>query len=287
LSSEQARKGHVFRDLHFAKGIFVMPNAWNAGSACILEAAGFSAIGTTSAGIAFCLGLPDYEGVLTRDAALEETQRIAGAVAVPVSADAENGYGHTPEEVAETIRRVADAGAVGASIEDYSADYDSGLYARDHSVARIKAARAAADSLGFTFTLTARAECYLVDHPKPFAESVIRANAYRAAGADCLYVPGVRDADTIGALVKEIDGPVNVVMGLAGIPLTVAELEALGVKRVSIGGSLTRATFGLIRRAAEEIRHDGTFEYAADQVPDAELCRFFSNRVQGSNRSKT
>ena len=287
MNDEQVRKSRAFRDLHSAEGIFVMPNAWNAGSACMLEAAGFPAIGTTSAGIAFCLGLPDYEGVLTRDAALEEARRIASAVTVPISVDAENGYGHEPDEVGETIRRVAETGAVGASIEDFAASYGTGLYERGHSIERIKAARAAANPLGFTFTLTAIAECYLVDHPNPFEESVIRANAYREAGADCLFVPGVKDAGTIAALVKEIDGPVNVVMGLAGNPLTVAQLEDLGVKRVSIGGSLTRATFGLIRRAAEELHKDGTFNFAGDQVPDGELCRFFSGRIKKPERSST
>lgn len=280
MSEEQVQKGRAFLALHQADGIFVMPNAWNAGSACMLEAAGFSAIGTTSAGIAFCLGLPDYEGNLTRDAALEETHRIARAVEVPVSADAENGYGHEPEDVAESIRRFASAGAVGASIEDFSANYGKDLYERKYSVERIEAARVSADALGFSFTLTARAECYLVGHPNAFEESVIRANLYRDAGADCLFVPGVKDPDTIAALVREIDGPLNVVMGLVGNSLTVTQLEDLGVKRISIGGSLARATFGLIRRAADELRREGTFKFADEQIPDDELCRFFSERLK-------
>ena len=271
--------GKAFKDLHSAEGIFVMPNAWNAGGACMLEAAGFPAVGTTSAGIAFSLGLPDYEGALDRESALEETRRIAGAIRIPVSVDAENGYGHTPEEVADTIRRVADTGAVGASIEDYSPACGSGgLYERGLAVERIEAAVAAAASLPFPFTLTARAECYLVGHPDPFAESVARSTAYRDAGADCLYVPGITDAQTIGQFVREVDAPINVVMGLAGSPMTVNQLEDLGVKRVSIGGSLARATFGLIRRAAAEIREHGTFAYAQEQVPDPELCRFFASR---------
>ena len=280
MNDAQRRKGQAFNDLHSAEGIFVMPNAWNAGSACMLEAAGFPAVGTTSAGIAFCLGLPDYEGELTREAALDETRRIADAIRIPVSVDAENGYGHTPEEVAETIRLVAGTGAVGASIEDFSSACGTGdLYDRNLAVARIEAAVATAASLPFPFTLTARAECYLVGHPNPFGESVARANAYRDAGADCLYVPGITDAETIGRLVKEVDAPVNVVMGLAGSPLSVGELEDLGVKRVSIGGSLARATFGLIRRAAAEVLENGTFTYAKEQVPDAELCRFFASRL--------
>jgi len=279
MNEAQQARGVEFRNLHSADGIFVMPNAWNAGSACMLEAAGFPAVGTTSAGISFCLGLPDYEGALTRDAALEETHRIASAVRIPVSVDAENGYGHTPEEVAETIRRVADTGAVGASIEDYAAAYGTGdLYDRHLAVERVEAAVAAAASLPFPFTLTARAECYLIGHSNQFAESVARATSYRNAGADCLYVPGITDAEAIGQLVKEVDAPVNVVMGLAGSPMSVNQLEDLGVKRVSIGGSLARATFGLIRRAAAEIRDYGTFTYSEEQVPDSELCRFFAGR---------
>ena len=146
------------------------------------------------------------------------------------------------------------------------------------SAERIEAAAAAAEALPLPFTVTARAECYLVGHPAPFEESVARALSYRDAGADCLYVPGLADPETIGRLVKEVDAPINVVMGLAGGLLSVNQLEDLGVKRVSIGGSLARATFGLIRRAAEEIRDRGTFTYAEGQVPDAELCRFFAGR---------
>ena len=281
MPKEQDNKGAAFRDLHSAEGVFVMPNAWNAGSASMLEAAGFSAVGTTSAGISFCLGLPDYEGALTAEAALEETGRIASAVRIPVSMDAENGYGHTPEEVAATIHRVAATGAVGASIEDYASSYGTGsLYDRGLARERIEAAVAAAASLPFPFTLTARAECYLVGHPDPFEESVARAISYREAGADCLYVPGITDPETIGQLVREVDAPINVVMGLAGSPMSVAQLEDLGVKRISIGGSLARATFGLIRRAAAEIRDHGTFTYAAEQVPDSELCQFFADRLE-------
>ncbi len=279
MSGAQTTKGQAFRDLHSADGIFVMPNAWNAGSALMLQAAGFPAVGTSSAGIAFGLGFPDYEGVLTRQAALEETARIAGALRIPVSMDAENGYGHTPEEVAETIRLAAETGVAGASIEDYAAAYGTGdLYDRALSVERIEAAATAAASLPFPFTLTARAECYLMGHPNPFEESVTRVNLYREAGADCLYVPGVKDPETIGRLVKEVDGPVNVVMGLAGSPMSVSQLEDLGVKRVSIGGSLARATFGLIRRAAEEMRDRGTFTYSEEQVPNGQLCRFFDEQ---------
>ena len=277
MKSDQFRKGQIFKQLHLADEIFVMPNAWNAGSARMLAAEGFSAIGTTSAGIAYGLGIPDYEGVLSRDDALDEAQRIVSSINLAVSVDAENGYGHDPETVAETIRLVAKIGAVGANIEDYAATNNHQLYDMDLAVERIKAARAAADSQNFPFTLTARAECYLIGHPDPFSESVKRANAYREAGADCLFVPGVKDVHTIGALVKEVDGPINVVMGLVGEPISVAQLADLGVRRVSIGGSLARATFGLIRQAAREIQQRGSFGYAKQQIPDGELCEFFSS----------
>ena len=182
--------------------------------------------------------------------------------------------------VADTIGLFSEAGVVGVSIEDFAASYGTGaLYERDLAVERVRAAKAAADGVGFPVTLTARAECYLINHPDAFAESVWRANAYREAGADCLYVPGVTDAETIEALVREVDGPLNVVMGLSGSPLTVRQLEDLGVKRISIGGSLARATFGVIQRAAREMRDEGTFGYAAEQVPDSELCAFFTGRL--------
>ncbi len=287
MDQNQFHEGTRFRDLHLAEETFVMPNAWNAGSACLLEAAGFDAIGTTNAGIAYSRALPDYEGALSRDAALGETRNITAAVDLPVSADAENGYGHQPDEVAESIRLFADAGAVGAGIEDYAASFGGALYDRELAMARIRAAREAADALDFPFTLTARAECYLVGHPDPFDEAVTRANLYREAGADCLFVPGVADAATIGALVREIDGPLNVVMGLSGSPLNLAELADLGVTRVSIGGSLARATFGLIQRAANEIRQQGTFTYAGEQIPDASLCRFFTGRLSGPAEDDT
>ncbi|MFT5657902.1 MAG: 2-methylisocitrate lyase-like PEP mutase family enzyme [Gammaproteobacteria bacterium] len=278
MNHEQYRKGKAFKELHQVEQIFVMPNAWNVGSARMLAAEGFVAIGTTSAGIAFGLGLPDYEGALSRDDALDEASRIAKAINVPVSVDAENGYGRAPEIVAETIRLVAASGAVGASIEDYAATNNHALYDLDLAVQRIRAARIAADALEFPFTLTARAECHLIGHPDPFAESVRRANAYREAGADCLFVPGVKDEKTIAALVQQIDGPINVVMGLSGNPLSVAQLADLGVRRVSIGGSLARASFGLIRRAAQEIQQQGTFGYAEQQIPDGELNVFFTKK---------
>ena len=184
----QIELGRRFRRLH-EDGTFLMPNAWDTGSALLLETAGFEALGTTSAGIAYSLGKADATGALAIDEALDETARIAGAVSVPVNVDAENGYGDDPEAVAECIRRCIHAGAVGAGIEDYTQDPAHPLYERTLAVERIRAAREAADASGVPFVLTARAECYLYRVPGAFAESVARSNLYREAGADCLYTP--------------------------------------------------------------------------------------------------
>lgn len=273
---EQKPKGRIFRALHTAPGVVLMPNAWDAGSARMLAAAGFSAIGTTSAGIAFSHGVPDYDGRVTRPEMLDCVGRIAAAVDLPVSADLEAGYGIAPQDVAQTIALFIQAGVVGGNIEDYSGDAHCPLFDAVLASERIGAARQAADSSGLPFTLTARTDCYLAGVDDPFSEAVRRSNLYREAGADCLFVPGIRDAATIAALVREVDGPLSVVMGLAGASLNVAELAALGVKRISIGGSLARATFGLIRRAAQEMREQGSFTFADQQIPDNELCRFFA-----------
>lgn len=277
MTTSIAAKAQAFRELHEAPGIFLMPNAWNAGSARLLAEAGFAAIGTTSAGMAYCLGRPDQEARLGRAETMAELGRIAAAVELPVSADLENGYGHAPEDAAETIRQAIAAGAVGGSIEDYSGDSAIGLYDPALAAERIRAAREAADASAIAFTLTGRAECYLAGHPDPFPESVKRANLYREAGAHCLYVPGVRDAATIAALVREIEGPLNVVVGLAGEPLSLDQLGELRVKRISLGGSLMRASYATVRRAAEEMRRSGSFNFTRDAIPDAEMCALMSD----------
>lgn len=273
----QIELGRRFRRLH-EEGTFLMPNAWDTGSALLLEAAGFAALGTTSAGIAYSLGKPDAAGALTIDEALDETARIAGAVSVPVNVDAENGYGESPEAVAECIRRCIEAGAVGAGIEDYTQDPGRPLYDRALAVERIRAAREAADASGVPFVLTARAECHLYRVPDAFAESVARSNLYREAGADCLYTPGVRDRDEVAALVREVDGPMNFVVGRGMADYTLEELGELGIRRVSIGGSLHRATFALAERAAAEMKLMGRFTWAADQLDAADFDRLFAER---------
>ena len=276
----QIELGRRFRRLHEA-GTFVMPNAWNAGSALLLEAAGFEAIGTTSAGIAYSLGKVDAAGALSIDEALEETARITGAISLPVNVDAENGYGESPEAVAECIRRCIDAGAVGAGIEDYTWDPARPFYDRALAAERIRAAREAADASGVPFVLTARADCYLYGLPGAFSESVARSNLYREAGADCLYTPGVRDREEIAALVRAIDGPMNFVVGKGTADCTVEELGALGIRRISIGGSLLRATFALAERAAREMREQGRFTWAAEQLGIPDFDRLFENRRGG------
>ncbi len=278
MALNQREKARRFLALHGEPGAFVMPNAWDAGSALLLAAEGFPAVATTSAGVAFARGLPDYQDRIDRDEMLAVCRAIADAVDLPVSGDLEAGYGEAPEAVAETIRRSVAAGLVGGSIEDHSGDPDRPLYDRVLAVERIRAAKEAAAASGIPYVLTARAECYLVGHPDPLAESIARCNLYREAGADCLYAAGVSDPEEIATLAREIDGPLNVVMGLAGAALTVRQLADLGVKRISVGGSLARLALGALRRAAREIAKDGRFTYAAEAIPDAELTAFFSGR---------
>lgn len=220
----QLQRGRRFQQLHTTDSIFLMPNAWDVGSALMLASCGFSAIATTSAGVAFSLGFPDQEAAVNRETMLDRVGSIAVASPLPVSADLQSGYGVNPEQVGETITAAIRAGVVGANIEDYSGHPAQALFDRQHAVARVRAARRAADASGVPFVLTARTDAYLKGASHPFAEAVERCNAYREAGADCLFVPGASDSKTIEALVREIHGPVTVVMGLTGSPLTVSQL---------------------------------------------------------------
>ena len=281
MAKDLKTKAQAFLDLHAAPGAFIMPNAWDAGSARLLAAAGFPALGTTSAGIAFAMGLPDYEDRISRAVMLEACAAIAAAVDLPVSGDLEAGYGTTPEEVGETMGLAIEAGLAGGSLEDHLAGGAHELYDMEAAAERVAAAREAIDASGFPFVLTARAECYLVGHPDPFAESVRRLNRYREAGADCLYAPGQRSAEDMARLVREVDGPVNVVMGLKGATFTVAELAAIGVKRISVGGSLARVSLAAVKAAAEEMAGPGSFTYAASAIPDGELNAFMAGEEGG------
>lgn len=271
-----------FHDLHTQPGCFLMPNAWDIGSARMLEVAGFAALATTSAGIAFSQGRPDHAFCNTaarveREPMLARIAEIAAAVSLPVNADLEAGYGDSPEAVGVTLRLAIESGAAGGNIEDYTGERDTALFDLQAACERIRAAREAIAASGVPFVLVARTDAFLVGHAQPFAEAVRRANAYHEAGADCLFVPGPSDAQTIGALVKELRGPLSIVMGLTGNSLNVRQLAELGVRRISIGASLARAVYRMIRDAAQEMRVDGTFNYAAAQLPQDELNRIFES----------
>lgn len=262
-------------ELH-RQGCFVLPNAWDVGSARILESVGFAAIATTSAGVAFSLGRPDHGYAAAadrvgRDVMIRRVGEIAAAVSVPVSADLENGYGEEPATVAETIALAAAAGAAGGNIEDFTGARDRPLYDISLAVERIAAARAAAPA---SFVLVGRTDGLLTG--QSVDECVKRANAYLAAGADCAFVPGAADAATIGRLAREIDGPLNVVMGLAASDLTLEDLAALGVRRISVGGSIARAMYRHLLDAAQELANQGTFTYARNQIPQATLNELFT-----------
>ncbi len=282
MSPTMLEKATRFKELHERDEIFVMPNAWNAGSARFLAAQGFAAIATTSGGVNYSRGRQDYVYEVPAAEMLDEYRQIAEAVDVPVSGDLENGYGEDLETVAETIRQSALCGMVGGSIEDWTGDAAQPLYETSQAVERIAAARAAADACGFPYTLTGRCEIYSFDLPKRFCEAVRRANLYADAGADCIFVPGLNDPDDLRRLVREVDVPISVVAGLGEVvsgegdpQLSVAQLADIGVRRISTGGSLARACFGLLQRAARELAEEGTFSYTRDAIPDPEINAFF------------
>ena len=272
---DQEALGRAFRALHERPRIFAIPNPWDAGSAKMLEALGFEALATTSAGFAFSLGKPDAEGAVSRDETLANVRAIVTATSLPVSADLENGFGDDPATCAQTIRLGADAGLVGGSIEDATGRADAPIYPFDHAVERVRAAVAAARSLPFPFVLCARAENFL--HGKrDLPDTLRRLVAFADAGADLLYAPGLRSREEIGEVVRAVaPKPVNVVMGLAGVAMSLAELEDLGVRRVSVGSSLARAAYSAFLRAAREIASEGTFTFAEQAVPFAQMNAMF------------
>lgn len=265
-------RGRAFRALHERERAFIIPNPWNSGTARLLAGMGFEALATTSAGYAFSAGQRD--NTVDRREMMIHLTVMAAATELPVSADLENGYGDSPEIVAETIRLAAAAGLVGGSIEDMSRETGHTIYGREHAVERIRAAAEAARALPFPFTLTARAENYLVGR-RDLKDTIGRLQAYREAGADVLYAPGLTGKDDIAAVVKSVDRPVNVLMGLQGVPLNLAELSELGVKRVSVGSALARAALGAFLRAAREMREGGTFSFAEEAVSYREIGGLF------------
>ncbi len=274
-----AARGRAFLDLHQADRGFVMPNAWDAGSAVLLASEGFAAIGTTSAGIAFSLGKPDYNVhdaamAVSRDEMLAAIRRIAAALAIPVNADLEAGYGDTPEEVGRTVRAAIAAGAAGCNIEDADSEHGA-LFDEDIAAARIAAARAAITASGSTFVLTARTDVFQFGGEGAMQAAIRRGNRYLEAGADCVFAPGVTDVARAGTLVREIKGPINLVVGLNEAGANARALIDAGVQRISVGGSIARSALGLVRRSARELRDHGTVTYAEQQIPQGELNALF------------
>jgi len=275
LSTSQAVKASALQSLHNSPGIFVIPNPWDAGSAKILAHLGFKALATTSAGLSFSIGKPDGDGLVTREEALENVRIIAASTALPVSADMENGYGDAPASCAEAVLLTSKAGAVGCSIEDATGRREDPIYPFELAVERIKAAVQAARSLPFPFALTARAENLIHGRPD-LPDTIRRLVAYAEAGADVLFAPGLTTHEEIAAIVKAVaPKPVNVVMGLSKGDFTVEELGALGVRRVSVGSSLSRAAYGSFLRAAQEIYEKGAFSFAKGSVPYADFNNLF------------
>lgn len=273
----QAEKALHFQALHQRPEPFVIANPWDAGTARILTALGFAALSTTSAGLAFTLGRRDGTASVTRDETLANARSIVDASSLPVAADLENGYGHTPEAAAETIRLAAEtAGLVGGSIEDASGNPEKPIYDFNHAVERIASAVAVARALPFPFMLVARAENYL--HGRPDLDDTIRRlQAFEAVGADVLYAPGITRAEDIRTVCSSVSKPVNLLMGIKGVPpLSVKELGALGVRRISIGSGFSRAAFTAFLHAAREVIDHGTFTFAEETLYMSELVNLFN-----------
>jgi len=272
----QAEKAARFLALHQGSEPFVIANPWDAGTARILTGLGFQALSTTSAGLAFTLGRQDGTASVSRAEALANAKAIVEATALPVAADLENGFGHHPEDAAETIRLAAEAaGLVGGSIEDATGDPAHPIYEFNHAVERVAAAAAAAHDLPFPFMFVARAENYL--HGRPDLEDTIRRlQAFEAAGAEVLYAPGITRPDDIRVVCVSVRKPVNVLMGIKGAPmLSLKDLATLGVRRVSIGSGFARAAMTAFLGAAREVREQGTFTFTEQTMYMSEIASLF------------
>jgi 2-methylisocitrate lyase-like PEP mutase family enzyme len=275
---EQQTKAALFRSLHERPGAFVIPNPWGAGTAILLADLGFEALATTSAGLAFSLGRRDGGGI-TRKEAIANVRAIAQAASLPVSADLENGYADDPKSAAQTLVHAAEAGAVGGSIEDATGDESRPIYDFAHAVERVAAAVEAVRALPFPFVFTARAENFL--HGKGDLDDTIRRlQAYEKAGADVLYAPGLPSFEAIKAVCSALTKPVNALAG-ARHTLTVAELAAAGVKRISIGSAFNRAALGAFLRAAREIKEAGTMTFIKDCAPYAGIMSLMPDKASG------
>jgi 2-methylisocitrate lyase-like PEP mutase family enzyme len=268
------QKFELFRTLHQRPGLFIIPNPWDAGSAKILTALGFEALATTSAGYAFSAGFPDSAASITREDLLENARAISDATHLPVSADLQNGFGPSPDVCAETILRAAEIGLAGGSIEDATGDPQNPIYELNHAIDRIAAAAEAAHDAHFL--LTARAENFLYGRDD-LADTIRRLQAFAEAGADVLYAPALPNLEAIKKVCASVPKPVNVLMGLKGATYSAEQLAAAGVKRISVGGSFARAALGALVRAALEVTNHGTFTYANEALPHAEVTAYMSN----------
>lgn len=280
MTGTHMARGREFLALHAARPGFIMPNAWDAGSAAILEAAGFKAIATTSAGIAFSLGLQDYQvgdrrQAVSRDAMFDRMRMIAGAVSLPVNGDLEAGYGDRPEDVARTIEDAIAAGLAGGNIEDKQ-PFSDALYDEGLAVERIVAARERIAALKASFVLTARTDVFQAMGNDAAPAAIRRANLFLAAGADCAYAPGPADLATHALLVREVGGPLNVVLGLGGTTGNAHALIDAGVQRVSLGGTLARAALGFLRDSAQELRDRGSMDFARTAIAHGALNALFA-----------
>ena len=265
-------KAQAFRALHQRQGAFIIPNPWDVGSARILAHLGFEALATTSAGFAFSVGQTD--NTIGRDRMLAHVAELVAATELPVSADLENGFADDPAGVATTIRLAGATGLAGGSIEDSTGRADAPIYEFGHAVERVRAAVEAARALPQPFVLTARAENHLIGR-NDLKDTIKRLQAFQEAGADVLYAPGIVSEQDIAAVVSSVDRPVNVLMGMAGVPHTLASLSRLGVKRVSVGGALARAALGGLLRAAREMREHGSFTFTNEAASFREISEMF------------
>jgi 2-methylisocitrate lyase-like PEP mutase family enzyme len=273
----QSQKAAQLRNLHHGPRILVLPNAWDVASARILEELGYPAVATTSAGIAFALGYPDGQRI-SRIEMLDVVARIAHAVRVPVTADMEAGYGTTVEDMADTAKALVAAGAVGLNLEDVTGDDERSLVDTTLQVAKLRKISEVSASLGVPLVVNARTDIYLMpigDAATRFDRTVERLHAYRDAGADCLFAPGVQDRNIIEKLVRALAAPLNVLVGSSSP--TLAELEKIGVARASVGSGLMRATLGIVRRIGKELMESGTYaSLAGGAIPYAEMNRLMA-----------
>jgi 2-methylisocitrate lyase-like PEP mutase family enzyme len=272
----QIEKSEAFEKLHRQGNCFVIPNPWDAGSAKLLEHIGCQALATTGAGFAFSQGKSDLS-INAKDM-LPHLSQLCAITSLPISADLQNGFGRTPEEAAMTIIEAAKTGIVGCSIEDATGDPEHPFYDLELAKERIQHAAAAARALGFKFMLTARAENYFYGNPD-LADTILRLQAYQDAGADVLFAPGVQSKADIKSILSSIDRPLNVLMGLRGEQLTLAELSELGVTRISLGGSLARTAYSAMISAVKDVMTNGNFGYGSDAISGKELNSIFARQA--------